>query len=371
MELEGTLKRAEISVSSALSGKDISQIPTPINSNQSGARNNTSIGQSLSHVSEGSMVSEIKSLNSRSITASNGTSLLSPSSTITEYTVEFEAGSIGLKVEPVLKHGSKEFGCRVHKFVEDVSSPSQAKKSGKIEVGHVLTAVNGRNVTAKTYNEIVSLLSDSKSEGKSITFRIPRTPMSSAKRHQTPTSTYTARSRSFEHQPKNTTIDMEKSLYDSTTPPTTFSPSFVKKMSRTTLKDHVVFPLSTHKPVKRVSDVLGNVMKNIAPLDPSDEDDSSFTSTRSTLSKRISEALAGSHSQKFDETVQRKMELLTELSEAKTSLGEKEIDIKNIENRVTTLAKEKENAESILTNLQEEKVSQNACYYCSLTYCRI
>ena len=72
MELEGTLKRAEISVSSALSGKDISQIPTPINSNQSGARNNTSIGQSLSHVSEGSMVSEIKSLNNVSVSAPKG-----------------------------------------------------------------------------------------------------------------------------------------------------------------------------------------------------------------------------------------------------------------------------------------------------------
>jgi len=95
-----------------------------------------------------------------------------------EYTVSFEPGPIGLKLEPVLRNGTKEFGCRVMNFVDNGKtslSPSQALKSGNIYVGDVLTAVNGKNVTSKSYKDIVSMLTATSGK-RNITFRVPRSP---------------------------------------------------------------------------------------------------------------------------------------------------------------------------------------------------
>jgi len=276
-----------------------------------------------------------------------------------EYTVHFDPGSIGLKIEPIIKNGKKEFGCKVMSFV-DSGSPSQARKTGRVQIGHVLTAVNGANVTAKTYKEIVSLLAESKAEGKDITFRIPRsltkmpkTPKSALSKTFTTATPFTGKSSIFN---QNETAGPGSSK----TPPTMFSPSFVKKMSRTTVKDNHIIPLSTRKPMKSIVEVLTNVIKNIAP----DDDNTNLSTNSGILSKRIGETLTGSHSAKVNETVQMKMYLLRELNEAKASLGQHEKTMKKMETIVGTLEKEnlmiqseKQATESTLSDVQKAKVS--------------
>ena len=364
LELEGSLRRAEESVQSAMAQKIPEEyaightLVTKRNLNQSGiVSHNTPMSQS-----EKNGVGSIDSKNrSKSFSSSSSRRFSSASpSTSMQYTIPFEAGSIGLKVEPVIKNGNKEFGCRVMRFLD---GESQAKQFPQIEVGHVLTSVNGRNVTAKSYAEIVALLAEYKSEQKKITFRIPRSSPSIV---STPSSTFTLKSQSqfaevplSKHQIK---MSPGSSPYVSATPPTLFSPSFVKKMSRTTIQDHPIFPSPAKQSVKTVTDVLNNVMKNIVPEDTGSKP--SFST--GALSKKISEALVGQHSVQFDETVQMKMELLTELSEAKASLGEHEMSIKKMEDMVDTLTKEKktilnekEVAEATLTGIQKEKVSSS------------
>jgi hypothetical protein len=376
LELEGTLRRAEESVLSAMNLKQSNGRSDENNSNM-----NTSIsmdryrsersGQKKTPSMNRSSDSRTNSVITSSLRKGGNNSMLSPSpsSSTLEYTVQFEAGSIGLKVEPVIKNGDKEFGCRVMKFV-DCASPSQAIKSGRIAVGHVMTAVNGRNVTSKSYADIVALLAEHKSEAKGITFRVPR-PQSSMSNISSSTPSVSFRLPSFDTpkeelaSPNQNSIHHIHSPAPSATPPTMFSPSFVKKLSRTSLSDQPVFNSPSKQPVKSVTDVLNNVIKNMVP--EAHETMPAFAT--GALSKRISKALTGSYSTQFDEAVQMKMELLTELSEAKASLGEHEMNIKKMEEIVDTLAKEKdaikvekEVAESTLTDIQMAKVRSIKLY---------
>ena len=98
----------------------------------------------------------------------------------TEYTISFQPGTIGLKLEPVIKNNEgKEFGCRVMDFV-DLPEPlkiSQARASGKIKIGDIFASVDGRNVISKPYSDIVTILTQSpKEKSRKITFRVPKSP---------------------------------------------------------------------------------------------------------------------------------------------------------------------------------------------------
>ncbi len=375
LELEGSLREAEKSVQSAINfaqhsatdGTDYIQDRngsasyTPNNTISSVVRNNHHHNHHQPNLISNNSSNDSRSYNLSGSASASKRSLYSPPSPSIEYTVDFEPGSIGLKVEPVIKNGNKEFGCRVMKFVEAAtSSPSQAKKSGKIKVGHVMTAVNGTNVTSKSYADIVSILAECKSEGKTITFRVPRSPLQISETLSSYSQTSSALSRSPKYSSPETTKDESQHHDPEDTPPTMFSPSFVKKMSRTTIQDHFPTPINA-QPVKTVSDVLSNVVKNIAP-EPNNHDEN-LRFVPNMLSKRISEVLTGSHSDQFDEAVQMKMELLTELSQAKATLGEQEENIKKMEEMVNTLNQEKitirsekEVAESTLTDIQRAKV---------------
>ena len=294
LELEGSVKRVE-------------RVEQNVNENEmlcSGNASSVERSSVSSSIETESISSRFASIRKKKESTPSSTS----SNSSLEYTVQFEPGSIGLKIEPVVKSGNKEFGCRVMKFV-DTASPSQAKKSGKIEIGHVLTAINGRNVTSKSYADIVKQLADCKSQGKSITFRIPRIPALNIS--QTPSSESSSPmvgelSADSPLLVKSLPVKHDMIRPSPSTPgscsSTMFSPSFVKKMTQTTVKDRNVFLGSNKKQVKTVSDVLSNVMKNIIP----DTNDSTSSFTTSTLSKRISEALIGTHSVHFDETVQMK-----------------------------------------------------------------
>jgi ribosomal protein L11 len=250
----------------------------------------------------------------------------SPSSTKrSEYTFNFEPGSIGLKLEPVLKKGKKEFGCRVMKLLSNGKGstfPPQALKSGKINIGDVITAVNGKTVTYKSYKEIVSMLTSSGDRG--VTFCIPRSPApvmpttSAATIHSSSGNAATGNAKSQREEVMKTSParSNKSSIGEDST--TVFSPSFVNRMTRSTVKDTSVFYES-----KPLSNILSTVTKTVTPTISTIKP----MHVASALSKQASQVFAGNSSKETEETNHIKMELLNELSKAKTLLGEQEANM--------------------------------------------
>lgn len=275
-----------------------------------------------------------------------------------EYTVKFEPGPIGLKLEPVIKNGHKEYGCRVMTLVANSknsssSSPSQAVKAGKIQIGDILTAVNGKNVTSKPYKDIVSLLTTngSNSRTRSITFRVPRSP---APVMPTTPATGIRRSsvtplNSIDENKDHSLSDVQTSILNPSQNETPqsgnnnhesvlpiFSPSYVKKMSKSNGKDASKFRTPNNKS-KPLSDVLSTVMKNVAPASIADEP----AHVPGRLSTKIARVFAGISSKESNDMVHMKMELLNELSQAKASLGEQEKNIRMMTKIMDEIHKEK------------------------------
>ncbi len=281
-----------------------------------------------------------------------------------EYFVDFDPGPIGLKLEPVLKNGTKEFGCRVMRLIDNGSdaSPSQALKSGKIKVGDVLTAVNGKNVTSKSYSEIVSLLKSPSSEtrGKRITFKVPRSPAPVMPKTPGRENLISSEEMNNSLGADNTTIvtPQQTLVEGKNNSPRVFSPSFVKEVTQSSAKNSNILSSPSKISSKSLSDILSTVMKNVAP-----KNDSKPTYVSSVLSKQIGKVLVGSSSKEVDETVHMKLELLTELSEAKASLGEQEVNMKmmtrimeDIQKEKVTAQAEKETIQGTLTEVRKEKV---------------
>lgn len=90
-----------------------------------------------------------------------------------EYQVCFQPGPIGLKLEPVVVSGAREIGCRVMKFIDGSSTnPGQARESGKIRLGDLLIAVDGKDVVSWNYPDIIHFLKQRPiSLGRHMTFR--------------------------------------------------------------------------------------------------------------------------------------------------------------------------------------------------------
>ena len=79
--------------------------------------------------------------------------------TMARYTVQFEPGSLGLNLEPVVKSTGKKIGCRAINLLESANcgKPSQAQKS-RIHVGDLLINIDGENIMSKDYSDIVAVL---------------------------------------------------------------------------------------------------------------------------------------------------------------------------------------------------------------------
>ena len=122
---------------------------------------------------------DVTGLESAMMTMSEASSSILPKICGSHYIIHFQPGAIGLKLEPVIKNrDGKEFGCRVMDFVDLPSKKiSQARASGKIKIGDIFTSVDGRNVTSKSYVDIVKILTESSNEtGRKIGFRVPKSP---------------------------------------------------------------------------------------------------------------------------------------------------------------------------------------------------
>ena len=213
-----------------------------------------------------------------------------------------------------------------------------------------MTAVNGKNITSKSYKDIVSMLTSSGE--RNVTFRIPRSPAQVMP--TTPASTIRPSSKNVatsngKSQREETMLETPAQSKKASTgeSPRIFSPSFVKKMTRSTVKDASVFYSPRHQ-TKPLSDVLSTVMKSVAPATAKP------TRVASVLSKQISHVFAGKSSKEADETIHMKMELLSELSQAKASLGEQEKNMQMMTKIMDNIHKEKVAVQSEKSILQDE-----------------
>jgi hypothetical protein len=89
------------------------------------------------------------------------------------YSVHFEPGPVGLKLEPVVMNMGAGLGCRVLEFADGGDGdPGQARKSRKIQPGDLLAEIDGRDVVSWNYPDIIALLKRNPgSKGRDVVFR--------------------------------------------------------------------------------------------------------------------------------------------------------------------------------------------------------
>ncbi len=354
------------------------------------------------------------------------------------YSVVFRPGSVGLKLEPVVESMGRQVGCRVLDFADGgKDDPGQARATKRIRPGDLLVAINGRDVISWNYPDIISLLRHTATANKrTMDFRSVWTPDSSidtvddndfsneeaeTKVPATPVRkkehSYDSSAQNFAltqspaesvlhshflsafqqeqfdvsepiHELKPESVSKELSMATSARSVISesqglmepdiddddsyFSPSRVKELSASASFDSSS-PLPPQKPL---SNVVKTVYNSVAPAAGVVASSSySLTSTlTSVMSQKLGEALVGHKSKDFDSAVQLKMQLLSELSQAKVTLDRNLEQQQRLERLGQQLAEERdsereareservarEKLERDLAIVNEEKVSASS-----------
>lgn len=360
------------------------------------------------------------------------------------YSVRFAPGSVGLKLEPVVESNGREVGCRVLRFADGgEEDPGQARRSGRIQPGDLLVAIDDRDVISWDYPDIIALLRRTgNAKGRKLSFRSVWRPTEGEK-HTTQSSlpfrtnkkllevsepespvregelSYDASTEDFvaltqspaesvlhshflsgfqpaEERPLESLNvikpDLVTELVPTISPDTEesgdsqsiasksvepdiddddscFSPSRVKELSNGRVSP---------PPSKPISNVVRTVYRSVAPAAGVVASSSySLTSTlTSAMSTKLGEALVGHKAKDFDSAVQLKMQLLSELSQAKVTLDRNLEEQKRLEELGQQLAEERdverrvrEEVESDLEAVKKEKVGyfSSRCNFDSYT----
>ena len=295
-----------------------------------------------------------------------------------DYTITFEPGPIGIKLEPILD----EFGCRVMKFVDSSESSnstsscftSQARRTGKIREGDILLQINSTAVESWNYKDIILLLKALPAkQPKQLTFRsvwagvmtnqdgkqqqqlVPKTP--SCQPSCQPSSLPNSLALFCAEGDMKSPIQQDISMLSMATTPSFssssigimhnerigtaerghrpyFSPSRVKALSNS---NGPASPPSAKTPPAATTPTLINqqqpggaptpifkkVVNSIAPTAGAVASSGYNISSAltSVVSTKLGEVLVGRSNREFDEAVQLKMSLLHELSQAKVTLA--------------------------------------------------
>ena len=263
-----------------------------------------------------------------------------------QYTVHFESGPIGIKLDSVVKHSGREIGCRIMKFVENYRvAPSnhsksdtintkmvcQAKKSGQIEIGDVLVAIDGKNIMSKNYSEIVTMLKIPASDhGRDITFRSVRNQQLNISPLSCSISTLTKQVEAINDKPSPIVLENLQPLSSVKARRTTsnkvlFSPSHIKEITRSpsfNRKASIVAEYQS-KPITMIfTSILNNILPTVMLNEIQQSENENDKNDDNSVTEKLGETIIGSTSRVFDDAVKMKMELLTELSQAKITIGE-------------------------------------------------
>lgn len=341
------------------------------------------------------------------------------------YSVHFEPGPIGLKLEPVVASMGTGVGCRILEFADGgEQDPGQARRSGKkIQPGDLLVAIDGRDVVSWNYSDIIALLRlNSGPRGRDMTFRSVRSAMDSPDRMKPEEASTTPLKQcnlmdhtsiedfalthspaesilhshllsSFQDSEKSKaqhevdvselSLEVERADEENNDPRTSasqnlasdvgeedacFSPSSVKALSAV---GRVSNSKGTSPTTKTLSNVVKSVYKTVAPTAGVVVSGSySLTSTlTSAMSMKLGEVLVGHKSKDFENAVQLKMQLLAELSHAKLTIDRHREEHRRLEEIGQQLVYEREsereareNVEKEMKLYREEKVSTRDNY---------
>ena len=292
------------------------------------------------------------------------------------YSVTFVPGPIGIQLEPVFETKlGKEEGCRVVRCLDDTDPPGQAHNTGAIQPGDLLVGVNDTDVSVWNYPDTIRLL-------KSISSHPKRTLVFVAVGRQTKATTMSKPVVTATKTTKGTrkigakggigtnpkTPVRSKSVRSKAGPRPrnlnsgVFSPSSVKKLASSGTLDTSSRPEPTE-----LSDVLTSVYRNVVPtagvvVSSSYNLTSSLTSAVST---KLGEALVGHSSHEFENALQTKMQLLTELSHAKASLDTDQEEQKRLQSIIKDISEEKTREEQSNKVTKEKLKAAEADKVCS------
>jgi hypothetical protein len=130
-------------------------------------------GFSSSNTKEFSLMENRQLINDPS-SRHSGHSSSTPSSSLAHnynYEINFPPGPMNLQFEPCINH---QIGCKVQSLLFEKDNRSEQKKSHlqKIQVGHVVTTIDGIDVIFLSFTEIMKLLDQRYSVHKNIGFKI-------------------------------------------------------------------------------------------------------------------------------------------------------------------------------------------------------
>ena len=274
-----------------------------------------------------------------------------------EYTITFQPGPIGMKLEPILESSQgQEIGCRVLEFVG--GELSQAKRSGKITPGDVLLQVNHTNVVSWAYPQVIRFLKMlPTTQPKRLTFKSLPTTTSSKEQQQLLTNHVLTNLMHTTTRSTSSTTQEENSV---------FSPSKVKALS----KAHNNNGDTTGYSWESNNDDHDDDTTAVTPLrilqNRQAQPPPPFTTLAiaSRMSTKLAQAvMVGGHSTKdINQAVQLKLQLLTELSHAKINIDRKDQEttkmetiIQNLVTKLDVTDKDKESLHLQVQSLREAK----------------
>lgn len=283
-----------------------------------------------------------------------------------DYTITFEPGPIGMKLEPISESQGKEIGCRVLQFINLPSGQQgQAEQSGKISPGDVLIQVNHTNVISWTYPDVIRYLKMlPPTQSKQLKFKSVHSIADDFWQHQQPSN------RRMKDDGNRGPVYTEKVLTNHI-----LNNLPASEQSR---QETMVFSPSK---VKALSQQRYSVMHNNSVNDVSRDSDETSTTTTTTaaaallhhrkptpfssklasqMTNKLAQVLMVEHptaSKELNQAVQLKMQLLTELSHAKITIDAKVQEKKRLETIIRNLSSELDLTRSENTSLQSQVTS--------------
>ena len=315
-----------------------------------------------------------------------------------DYTITFQPGPIGMKLEPISVsssslQGRKEIGCRVLQFINLPSGEKgQAEQSGMISPGDVLIQINHTSVISWTYPDVIRYLKMlPPTQGKQLKFKSVGHDMAedfwqqqqqqqplSAKRRIVGFTNYEndgGNRGSFgpekvlsNHILNNLPTSAQPSVQETSI----FSPSKVKALS------HERYTTTRHDTANDMS--LESCETSSTTTRHSTKKPTAFASKlASQMTNRLARVLMTEHqtssSQEHNnQAVQLKMQLLTELSHAKITIdakvqekGKLETMIRNLSSELDLTRNENASLQCQVTSWKEAKVNLEQLFEDALT----
>ena len=112
------------------------------------------------------------------------------------YNVTFPIGSMGLELEPVIISSESRIGCRVrgYYFAADHKGIARADLETNVNIGDIITTIEGQSMISMTFEEIIVLLGESRNKIRTIGFKSVDPDVTTPTKHRSSSSSSTSNS---------------------------------------------------------------------------------------------------------------------------------------------------------------------------------